>query len=225
MSRPAADVQQHRRVGSGSYLLHGPALRPRRAGRARRLGCTAAGRVTGWLCLVLFLALCFVLAIGGGRGPLLATALPLLIPVGLGIRLTTRRILYSRTLLSVLVLLLAVPAGLALYTAVTDQRLGTVDRLERLLEGRPGGRRARVPSCYAKVDEFWSRGTAARQRRRRLDGVVGQPDFATTPTTCSRSSWSRAVWSAWSCSWRCSARRCGRSRSSGCGAIRRRCAP
>jgi O-antigen ligase len=97
----------------------------------------ARGRPAGWLCLVLLLALGFVLAIGGGRGPLLSTALPLLIPIWLSIRLPRHRILISRTLFSVLVLLLAMPVGLALYTAATEQRLGTLDRLERLAEGNP----------------------------------------------------------------------------------------
>jgi len=93
------------------------------------------GRVAGRLCLVLLLALGFVLAIGGGRGPLLSAALPLLIPIALSFRLPRHKILVSRTLLSVLVLLLAMPLGLAVYTTVTGQRLGTIDRLERLAEG------------------------------------------------------------------------------------------
>jgi O-antigen ligase len=97
----------------------------------------ARGRLAGWLCLTLLLALGFVLAIGGGRGPLLSTALPLLIPIWLSIRLPAHRILISRALFWVLVLLLAMPVGLALYTAATEQRLATLDRLERLTEGNP----------------------------------------------------------------------------------------
>jgi O-antigen ligase len=98
----------------------------------------ARGRMAGRVCLVLFFALGFVLAIGGGRGPLIATALPLLIAIALSVRLPVRKILISRALLSVLVLLLAMPVGLALYTTATGQRLGTIDRLERLLtEGNP----------------------------------------------------------------------------------------
>jgi O-antigen ligase len=95
------------------------------------------GRTTGRLCLLLFFALGFVLAIGGGRGPLLSTALPLLIAIALSVRLPARKILISRALFSVLVLLLAMPVGLALYTTATGQRLGTIDRLERLAEGNP----------------------------------------------------------------------------------------
>ena len=36
----------------------------------------ARGQAARWLCLGLFLILCFALAIGGGRGPLLSTVLP-----------------------------------------------------------------------------------------------------------------------------------------------------
>ena len=92
------------------------------------------GRVAGWLCLGLFLGLGFVLAIGGGRGPLLSTGLALLIPIGLSVRLTKREIRYWRTLLSVFMLLLAAAGGLALYKTFTGQRLTTFDRLEQLAE-------------------------------------------------------------------------------------------
>jgi O-antigen ligase len=92
------------------------------------------GRVAGQLCLGLFLGLGFVLAIGGGRGPLASTVLPLLIPIGLGLRLTLREIRYWRPLLSVLVLLLVVAGGLAMYMTATGQRLATFDRLARVAE-------------------------------------------------------------------------------------------
>jgi O-antigen ligase len=95
--------------------------------------------------------------IGGGRGPLLATALPLLFVAVVGIRLTTRRILYSRTLLSVLVLVPTLVGGLALYSAVTGYRLGTVDRLGGLLSGESmGGNRPtyyfdRAPKAFSEA--------------------------------------------------------------------------
>jgi O-antigen ligase len=118
-------------LGSASYLM---------VGRLCGLGALVAlaawlyarNRAVGWLCLALFVVLGFVLAIGGGRGPLLATVLALLIPIGLSIRLTTRRIRYSPTLLSVLVLLLATAVGLVLYGVVTEHRLETLRRLEQL---------------------------------------------------------------------------------------------
>jgi O-antigen ligase len=113
---------------------------------------SARGRRSGRLCLVLFLAFSFVLAIGGGRGPLLSSALVLLIPIGLGVRLPMRKVLISRALLSVLLLLLAMPVGLAFYSAVTGQRLGTIDRLEQLAdEGNP-----RI-ALYAETIEIWKR--------------------------------------------------------------------
>jgi O-antigen ligase len=95
------------------------------------------GRPTSWIYLGVFLALCFVLAIGGGRGALLSAALPLLIPIALSVRLTPRRIRVFRAMLSVIVLLLLAAGGLALF-ATTTGRLATFDRLERLTEeGNP----------------------------------------------------------------------------------------
>jgi O-antigen ligase len=111
------------------------------------LGCR--GRVTSWLYLGLFLALGFVLAIGGGRGPLLFAALPALIPIGLSLRLPKRRILLSRALLSVVVLLLVTAGCLGLYTTVTEQRLATFDRIDRLAEGNPR------TEAYAEAIEIW----------------------------------------------------------------------
>jgi O-antigen ligase len=107
------------------------------------------GRVMGWLCLGLFLALGFALAIGGGRGALLSAALPLLIPIGLAVRPTRRKIRYFRPLLAVLVLLLATAGGLALYATLTGQRLATLDRMERLAEGNPRTKH------YATWVEVW----------------------------------------------------------------------
>lgn len=146
-------------VGSTNYLM---------LGRACSLGAlislvawlNSRGRVAGWICLSLFVGLGFVLAVGGGRGPLLATALTLLIPIALGVRLTTRRILYSRTLVSVTVLVLAVAGGLALYIGVTGNTPETFERLERLLTGieenelrRSEGRRV---TQYANAIDLWS---------------------------------------------------------------------
>jgi O-antigen ligase len=132
--------------GAANYLLVG---RLCGLGALVALGGWLYSRHTtaGWLSLALFVGLCFVLAIGGGRGPLVATALALLIPVGLSIRLTTRRIRYSPTLLSVLVLLLATAVGFVLYGAVTEYRLETLRRLELLSMpdfGNSAGRRVEL---------------------------------------------------------------------------------
>jgi O-antigen ligase len=140
-------VDEGRRAG---YLL---------LGRVCGLGALVAlaawlswrGQATSWLYLGLFFALAFVLAIAGGRGPLLSTALPLLLPIVLGVRWTTRRIQYIPTLLSVLVLLLATAGGLALYATLADQSLATFNRMERLAEGNPR------TELYATWGEEWPR--------------------------------------------------------------------
>ena len=147
---------QLRRVAleSGSYL---------NMGRVCGLGALVAlvawlsggQRVVRWLCLLLFVGFGFALAIGGGRGPLVATALPLLISVVIGVRLTRRKILYSPAQLSVLVLLLIVAGGLTLYGEVTEQRLGTLERLYELTEGDFGTAATRA-RYYAKAGELWS---------------------------------------------------------------------
>jgi O-antigen ligase len=107
------------------------------------------GHRTRWLYLGLFLGLGFVLAIAGGRGPLLYAALCSLIPIALSLRLPKRRVLLSRAMLSVLVLLLATAGGLVLYKTATDQRLATFDRMERLAEGNPR------TEAYAETIEIW----------------------------------------------------------------------
>jgi O-antigen ligase len=134
--------------GRGGYLLLGRVCGP---GALVALAgwLYSRGSLAGRLYLGLFLGLSFVLAIGGGRGPLLSTALPLLIPVCLSIRLPARKILASRRLLLVIVLPLVTAGGLALYATVTAQRLGTIDRLERLAEGNP-----RI-AAYTTASEAW----------------------------------------------------------------------
>lgn len=121
-------------VGSANYLM---------LGKVCGLGAVVAvvawlhnrDRLIGWLSLALFFGFGFVLAIAGARGPMLGAALALLVPIGLGIRMTTRRIFYSRALLSVLVLLLALTGGLAAYSTLTGHELGTFERFERLFTG------------------------------------------------------------------------------------------
>jgi O-antigen ligase len=145
-----------RRVTSvGGYLL---------LGRLTGLGALVAlfgwlyspGRVAGWICLSLFFGLAFVLSIGGGRGPLLATVLPLLLVVGLGIRLTTRKILYSRAQLSVLVLLLAVAGAFFLYSSISKRRLGTFERLTQLTQEDMGGSAEQRRAHYLEAFRLWS---------------------------------------------------------------------
>jgi O-antigen ligase len=132
----------------GGYLLLGRICGPG-ALIALAAWLYSRDRMVGRFCLGLFLGLGFVLAIGGGRGPLLSTAIPLLIPIGLSIRLTPRHIMVSRTLLLVVLLPLTIAGGLALYTTLTGQRLATVDRFERLAEGNPRS------ALYAETGEIW----------------------------------------------------------------------
>jgi O-antigen ligase len=133
------------------------------------------GWTTSWLYLGLFCALAFVLAIGGGRGALISTALPLLIPIGLGIRLTTREIRYWRTLLSALVLLLVAVGGLALYATTTGQRLPTFDRLERLAEGNPR------TELYAQWLEIWLQAPLLGHGAGSWPILQGRPDMQNYP--------------------------------------------
>jgi O-antigen ligase len=131
-------------------------------------------RPAGWIYLGLFLALCFVLAIGGGRGALLSAALPLLVPIGLGIRLTTREIRYWRSLLSVLVLLLVAAGGLALY-ATTSGRLATFDRLERLTEGNPR------TELYQEWTKVWPQAPLLGHGTGSWPILRGRPDLQSYP--------------------------------------------
>jgi O-antigen ligase len=135
----------------------------------------ARSRAARWLCLGLFLLLCFVLAIGGGRGPLLSTVFPLLIAIGLGIRLTPREIRYWRTLLSVLVLLLIAAGGLALYAATTGQRLPTFDRLQRVAEHNT---RAQF---YIQWAEVWPEAPLVGHGAGSWPLLVGRPDQQNYP--------------------------------------------
>jgi O-antigen ligase len=162
-------------IGEANYLM---------LGRLCGLGALVAlaawlygrGGGAGWLCLALFVILGFVLAIGGGRGPLLATVLPLLIPVALGIRLTARKILYSRTQLSVLVLLLAMAGGFALYGELTGHRLATFERLERLAEGEFRRSEAVRGNLYAEASEVWSQAPLLGHGAGGWTVATGRPD-------------------------------------------------
>ena len=133
------------------------------------------GRPMSWIYLGLFLALGFVLAIGGGRGALLSTMLPLLIPIGLSLRLTTRKIQVFRALLSVLVLLLIAAGGLALYAMTTGERLPTFDRLERLQEGNP-----RIEG-YVQWAGLWPQAPLLGHGTGSWPLLVGRPDQTIYP--------------------------------------------
>jgi O-antigen ligase len=166
--------------GEASYLM---------LGRLCGLGALVAlaawlygrGGSGGWLCLALFVILGFVLAIGGGRGPLIATVVPLLIPVALGIRLTTRKILYSPTQLSVLALLLALSTGFIVYGEVTGHQLATFDRLERLAEGDFSGSAAIRGDLYTEASGVWVQAPVFGHGAGGWTAATGRPDETRYP--------------------------------------------
>ena len=165
------NVERIRNLDSGGYLTMGRIVGL--GGLVALAGwMSARSRMAGWFCLALFIALGFVLAIGGGRGPLLATGLALLIPIGLSVRLTTRRIWYSRTLLAVLLVPLLTAGALALYTTVTEHRLGTIDRIESLMQGDLRGSAAARADLYRETNEMWQRAPLLGQ------GIGGWPVLA-----------------------------------------------
>jgi O-antigen ligase len=167
-------------VGEASYLSLG-----RLCGLAALVALAAwlygRGGGAGWLCLTLFVILGFVLAIGGGRGPLLATVLPLLIPVALGIRLTTRKILYSPTQLSVLVLLLAMASGFVAYGEITGHRLATFERIERLAEGDFSGSAAIRSDLYTEATGVWLQAPVIGHGAGGWTSATGRPDVVRYP--------------------------------------------
>jgi O-antigen ligase len=133
------------------------------------------GRPAGWIYLGAFVALCFVLAIGGGRGALLSAAFPLLIPIALSVRLTPRKIRVFRAMLSVMVLLLLAAGALALYATTSGQRLPTFDRLERLQEGNPR------TELYAQWATLWPQAPHLGHGTGSWPVLVGRPDQTSYP--------------------------------------------
>lgn len=134
-------------------------------GRICGLGALVA--ITAWLYdrnnplrvvyLGTFAVLAFVLAVAGGRGPLLATAAPLIIPAAFGIRLAQRKFLFSPAKLSVLLLPFVIFMGLSAYSAATGQRLGTIDRLQGMVRGGElSGTAAVRAGKYSDAVQFWS---------------------------------------------------------------------
>ena len=91
----------------------------------RMAGIGALVAFTAWLfgrrmsvANLLFLALCamltFVLMLGGGKGPVLATAACILLALLVGLRVTRRKIFYKRYQLSIIWLVIGLVAGLSI---------------------------------------------------------------------------------------------------------------
>jgi O-antigen ligase len=112
-------------------------------GRMAGLGALVA--FTAWLFgrrwsggNLLLLALCamltFVLMLGGGKGPVLATAACILLALLVGLHVTKRKILYKRNQLSIIWLVIGLVAGLAIYTATPDHTLRSLQRLSNMID-------------------------------------------------------------------------------------------
>lgn len=165
-------------VGSANYLM---------LGRICGFGLVVAlagwlygrGRATRALCLGMVFGLGAVLMVSGARGPLLATALALLLPLAIGVRLTTRSIRYSRTMVSVIMLLLAVAGSVILYTAITERMPGTFQRFERLVAGAGGelrGSEAVRIEHYKTAFDLWSQAPLLGHGVGSWPLLTGRPD-------------------------------------------------
>jgi len=88
---------------------------------------------------LLLLALCamltFVLMLGGGKGPVLATAACILLALLVGLHVTRRKIFYQRYQLSIIWLVIGLVAGLAIYAATADHTPRSLQRLSGMIEG------------------------------------------------------------------------------------------
>jgi O-antigen ligase len=92
------------------------------------------GPVRHLLLLGLFATFCYVLLIGGGRGPLLATGLVLLVPLIVGLRLVPEGVLVKRFQFLLLGLILAGAAAIT-YLATSTELTMTLYRFMRLSGG------------------------------------------------------------------------------------------
>jgi O-antigen ligase len=163
-------------VGGQNYL-----------GLGRVVGLGALVAFTSWLFgrpmsfvnvlfLVLFAALAFVAMIGGGRGPVLAIAGPILLTLLLGPQLARRRILYKRRQISIIWLMSALIAGLSTYIAVTDRIPRSLERLETtIVQGEVGSRVKR----YEDTFEYWPEAPVLGQGAGSWPILEGTPEWRT----------------------------------------------
>jgi O-antigen ligase len=109
---------------------------------------------------LLLLALCamltFVLMLGGGKGPVLATAACVLLALLFGLRITRRRIFYQRHQLSIIWLVTGLVASLAIYAATADQTPESLRRLSGMIDdGELQGTAALRFERYQDALRFW----------------------------------------------------------------------
>jgi len=140
-------------VGSTNYL-----------GLGRLCGLGMSIAFVAWLFMkrfrilffFLFVGLGVVIALAGGRGPLLSVAVALLIPIVVGLRLAKQNLFYTRQQrLAAMVVSLAV-IGLAIYVSSAEELPRTLDRLMGTtgggeLKGTAGDR----ANTYERAVELW----------------------------------------------------------------------
>jgi O-antigen ligase len=118
--------------------------------------------VNSWRLRLMALAmfgLCFfALFVGGGRGPLIATLVPLLVPLMVGVRLLRGRFLIQRSQLWVAAALAASAIAFIYILTSGDTRLRTVNRLITLFTAQSGGASAegRLNYFAVAIENWWT---------------------------------------------------------------------
>jgi O-antigen ligase len=104
--------------------------------------------------VVLIIFLVSILLIAGGRGPLLATLVPLFIPAMVDVRMAGKGFLVRKNLLLMVVILALVLVG---FVTIGNQYFGftTIDRLWILLEGGGGGSAQFRVWFFSRALESW----------------------------------------------------------------------
>jgi O-antigen ligase len=119
-------------------------------GRGRFFGLGALVAFAAWLytnpfsgrgisLMAAFATCCYGLLITGGRGPTLAVAAAMLLPLALGLRITERRLFASRALVASIALFVASAAVLLQVVVNYSGSLRTVQRFNVLLTEEGGG--------------------------------------------------------------------------------------
>ena len=145
------------RVGSGNYIALG-----------RLCGLGAGIVFVAWLfsrrrfgpyglvCLGLFGLFGFVLVIGGGRGPLIATVASLLLPLLAGVRTSRYGLHLARYQMPAIGLGLLAVSVLTIWISSSEQTPETLARLERLTNDQdPGSSVDSRASYYEAALGFW----------------------------------------------------------------------
>jgi O-antigen ligase len=109
---------------------------------------------------LLLLALCamltFVLMLGGGKGPVLATAACILLALLVGLRVTGRKILYKRSHLSIIWLVIGLVVGLSIVVANSESTPRSLARLSNMIDdGEFQGTAALRSQAYQDALKFW----------------------------------------------------------------------